>query len=64
MTDCITAKVGFDFNDETSTIKKVVLPYLQLGEAKDIVVYGLHLVFILLMIAANILMLRFYVLSM
>ena len=51
---------------DTGIISTTVLPLLKesLGEFENIVKYGLHAVFIVLMILANILMIRFYVLSM
>ena len=60
------AKVGFDFDSETGQISTVVLPLVKdyVGEYGDVLKYGLHAVFIVLMILANILMIRFYVLSM
>ena len=57
------AKVGFDFDHETSTVHNVLIPLVGMGTGEKIE-YGIHIVFIVLMICANILMLRFYVLSM
>ena len=66
------AKVGFDFDQETSTVWKVIMPLVVDKKIEDsnganndeLIAYAIHAVFIVLMICANILMLRFYVLSM
>ena len=61
------AKVGFDFDPKTSTIQNVVLPLIDPTRTTlygNMLVYGLHAAFIVLMLCANVLMLRFYVLSM
>ena len=57
------AKVGFDFDPLTSTVHNVLLPLVAPNSGANIE-YVVHAVFIVLMLCANILMLRFYVLSM
>ena len=62
-----SAKVGFDFDPATSTIHQAFLPLTGLAEgdfSRDAAAYALHAAFIGLMICFNVLMLRFYALSM
>ena len=58
--------MGFDFDSETGQVSTVMVPLVEenVGDFGDIVKYVLHAVFIILMLLANILMMRFYVLSM
>ena len=57
------SKVGLDFDSENSTVRTVLLPMAGL-DPDSYFALGLRCIFIALMIWCNILMLRFYVLSM
>ena len=59
----VNTKIGFNFGVE-GAIQTFFLPKLGSDSSNTVLLYGLHALFIILMLLSNALMLKFYVLSM